>query len=82
MEEYVVVRKQMRGVMESVIRNQKTRELQAAARRHPGLLQSKKVAAHNAAVRARRESVKVENEKGYVGAIAGASAGAIAGPSK
>ena len=81
-EEYVVVHKQMRGVMESVIRNQKTKELQAAARKHPGLLQSDKVAAHNAAIRARHEKVKVENEAGYVSELTRAGGGAIAGPSK
>ena len=59
-EEYVVVRKQMRGVMENVLRNQKTRETQAAARSIPGLRQTRKVAAHNAAVRVNRERVKGE----------------------
>ena len=34
--------------------------MQSAARKHPGLRQTKKVAAHNEAVRARREAVKVE----------------------
>ena len=74
---YAVDRRPQRGVMESVIRNQKSRELQAAARQHPGLRQSKKVAAHHAAVRARREVVKAENEKGYVGELAHADRAAL-----
>ena len=61
-EEYVVTRKPMRGVMENVLRNQKTRELQAAARMHPSLHQTSKVEAHNKAVRATREKVKAENK--------------------
>ena len=61
-EEFVVTRKRQRGVMESVLRNVKTREIQGAARMHPGLRQSAKVAAHNAAVRAKRDTTKKEVE--------------------
>ena len=61
-EEVIVHRKKMRGVMESVLRNQKTRELQGAARMHPGLRQTAKVSARNAAVRARRDVAKKEVE--------------------
>ena len=69
-EEYIVQRKQLRGVMESVLRNQKTREIQQAARKHPSLRQTNKVAAHNKAVRERRECVKKETEKTVEYAVA------------
>ena len=69
-EEFCVWRKPNRGVMERVLRNQKTRELQGAARMCPGLRQSNKVAAHNAAVRAKRAVTKKELEDGLVGAVA------------
>ena len=69
-ESYVVHRKKMRGVMENVIRNQKTRELQGAARMHPGLRQSHKISAHNAAVRAKRAVTKKEVETSLTDAVA------------
>jgi hypothetical protein len=73
-----VHRKRGRGVMEQVLRNQKTRELQGAARMHPGLRQTAKVAAHNAAVRAKRDVTKKEIEAGLEAAVA--SAGMLEGP--
>ena len=69
-ESHVVVRKRMRGVMENVLRNQKTRELQGAARMHPGMRQSLKISAHNVAVRAKRAVTKQETEAGLTSALA------------